>query len=86
MSEKPSVLVTRKLPDAVEARLARDYRARFNPEDRLYTTAELLAEAGRAKRPLDFASGEDMARIVTESMIMPDDIRGLFVRAVMGEL
>jgi len=43
MSEKPVVLVTRKLPEAVEARLARDYQARFNPEDRLYTTGELLA-------------------------------------------
>ena len=43
MSEKPVVLVTRRLPEAVEARLARDYRSRFNPEDRLYTTEELLA-------------------------------------------
>lgn len=43
MSEKPVVVVGRKLPEAVEARLARDYRAAFNPEDRLYTTDELLA-------------------------------------------
>ena len=48
MSQKPVVLVTRKLPEAVEARLARDYQARFNPEDRLYTTAELLAQADMA--------------------------------------
>jgi lactate dehydrogenase-like 2-hydroxyacid dehydrogenase len=45
MSEKPVVLVTRKLPEAVEARLARDYRARLNAEDSLYTTEELLALA-----------------------------------------
>ncbi len=45
MSEKPTILVTRKLPEAVEARLARDYTARFNADDRLYTTEELLALA-----------------------------------------
>lgn len=47
---------------------------------------ELLAESERAKRPLDFATGDDMARIVDGSMIMPDEIRALFIRAVQGEL
>ncbi|HSS62860.1 MAG TPA: D-glycerate dehydrogenase, partial [Gammaproteobacteria bacterium] len=42
MSQKPAVLVTRKLPEAVEARLRRDYTPEFNPEDRLYSTEELL--------------------------------------------
>ncbi len=46
--EKPSVLVTRKLPDAVEARLARDYRASFNQADRLYSSDELVALAETA--------------------------------------
>ncbi len=46
--EKPSVLVTRKLPDAVEARLARDYRASFNTADRLYSSDELVALAAAA--------------------------------------
>lgn len=45
MSTKPAVLVTRKLPDAVEARIAADYDADFNPTDALYTTDELLARA-----------------------------------------
>jgi len=45
MSAKPAVLVTRKLPDAVEARIAADYDADFNPTDALYTTDELLARA-----------------------------------------
>ena len=36
MSDKPPiVLVTRKLPDAVEDRLGRDYQARLNPDDAL---------------------------------------------------
>ncbi len=42
MSKKPTILVTRKLPANVEARLLRDYDARLNADDRLYTSAELL--------------------------------------------
>jgi lactate dehydrogenase-like 2-hydroxyacid dehydrogenase len=42
---KPVVLVTRKLPDDVEARLARDYEARLNPDDKLYPRDELVARA-----------------------------------------
>jgi lactate dehydrogenase-like 2-hydroxyacid dehydrogenase len=45
MSGRPVVLVGRKLPDAVEARLARDYEPRLNPDDRLYTGEELIAMA-----------------------------------------
>lgn len=42
MSGKPVVLVTRKLPDEVQARLARDYEPRFNAEDRSYSSDELV--------------------------------------------
>ncbi|MDH3582527.1 MAG: D-glycerate dehydrogenase [Hyphomicrobiales bacterium] len=42
---KPTVLVTRKLPDAVEARASRDYDARLNPDDALYEPDELIARA-----------------------------------------
>jgi lactate dehydrogenase-like 2-hydroxyacid dehydrogenase len=45
MTDKPIVLVTRKLPAAVEDRLERDYRALLNREDRQYGTDELLAMA-----------------------------------------
>ena len=45
MPETPVVLVTRKIPANVEARVSRDYQARLNPEDRLYSTGELLAAA-----------------------------------------
>ncbi len=45
MSQKPAVLVTRKLPQAVEARLRQDYRPEFNEEDRLYPVDELLERA-----------------------------------------
>ncbi len=43
MSAKPAVFVTRKLPDAVHERLLRNYDARLNLADKLYSTAELLA-------------------------------------------
>jgi lactate dehydrogenase-like 2-hydroxyacid dehydrogenase len=45
MTEKPAVLVTRMLPDAVEARISRDYDARLNPDDRFYGPDELIARA-----------------------------------------
>jgi glyoxylate reductase len=46
MTVRPAILVTRKLPDAVTARLSRDYRATLNPADRRYGTDELIAAAG----------------------------------------
>ncbi len=49
MSPKQTVLVTRKLPSAVEARLQRDYDARLNPDDRLYTRDELIERARGAQ-------------------------------------
>ena len=48
MSDRPTVLVTRKLPDAVEERLRRDYDPRFNPEDRRYSDDELVERAQEA--------------------------------------
>ena len=42
---KPFVLVTRKLPDAVEDRLRRDYDPFLNPQDVLYSSEELIARA-----------------------------------------
>jgi len=35
LASKPTILVTRKLPPAVEARATRDYDARLNPDDRI---------------------------------------------------
>jgi lactate dehydrogenase-like 2-hydroxyacid dehydrogenase len=42
---KPVVLVTRKLPEAVEDRLRRDYDPRLNPEDVLYSGDEIVERA-----------------------------------------
>jgi lactate dehydrogenase-like 2-hydroxyacid dehydrogenase len=41
-AEKPTVFVTRRLPEAVEERLMRDYDARLNDADRPYGPDELI--------------------------------------------
>jgi len=48
MSNKPVVLVTRKLPAAVEQKLAENFAAILNPDDKLYSTVELLELAAGA--------------------------------------
>ena len=48
MTHKPVVLVTRKLPEAVEQKLAQDFEPILNPDDKLYSVDELLELAGRA--------------------------------------
>ena len=45
MADRSAIFVTRKLPDAVTARLTRDYRATLNPDDRPVSGAELVAGA-----------------------------------------
>jgi lactate dehydrogenase-like 2-hydroxyacid dehydrogenase len=45
MSDKPVILVTRKLPEVVEARINRDYEGRLNPNDALYSKDELIERA-----------------------------------------
>jgi lactate dehydrogenase-like 2-hydroxyacid dehydrogenase len=48
ITEKPIVLVTRKLPDAVEDRLRRDYTPRLNRDDRPYGADELIGRSAGA--------------------------------------
>jgi len=48
MSNKPVVLVTRKLPAAVEQKLAENFATILNPDDKLYSTGELLELAAGA--------------------------------------
>lgn len=48
MDNKPVVLVTRRLPAAVEQKLGERFTTLLNPEDRLYSSAELLNLAAQA--------------------------------------
>ncbi len=45
MSSSAKIFVTRKLPPAVEKRLAETYQCDFNSDDRLYTREELVQRA-----------------------------------------
>ena len=48
MPSKPAILVTRKLPEAVEARASRDYRARLNSADAALDGDGLVRAAAEA--------------------------------------
>jgi lactate dehydrogenase-like 2-hydroxyacid dehydrogenase len=45
MTEKPKLLVARKLPPEVSARAARDYDAALNEDDAIYEDAEIVVRA-----------------------------------------
>lgn len=74
MSEKPVVLVGRKLPEAVEARLARDYQPRLNPDDRLYTGEELIALAEGAAAVLPCHTEHLTAAVIAQ---LPQSVRAI---------
>lgn len=64
---KSLVLVTRKLPEAVENRLARDYVPRLNEKDRLYSSEQLIALAEGADAILPCHT-EHLSRAVIERL------------------
>jgi lactate dehydrogenase-like 2-hydroxyacid dehydrogenase len=69
---KPSILLTRKLPDDVEERASQLFEARLNPEDRLYSPEELRAAAegfdGLLITPAEKMTAENVKRL-------PDSVR-----------
>jgi lactate dehydrogenase-like 2-hydroxyacid dehydrogenase len=74
MNCKPTVLVTRKLPTAVETRLAQNYTARFNETDKLYTPEELLTLAVGADALLITPKDQLTADVIEK---LPDTIRAI---------
>ena len=56
MTDKPVVLVTRRLPEAVEDRLRRDFEPLLNPDDRRYDADELIARSADAEAVLTCAT------------------------------
>ena len=67
MNTRPTVLVTRKLPDAVEERLTRDYMPNLNQDDHPYTAEELLLGSQEADALIitgqDSLSGETISQL-----------------------
>lgn len=74
MSKKPVVVVTRKLPPAVEDRLRRDYDPRLNEEDRLYSTDELIERAKGADAILPCHTEHFSADVIAR---LPDSVRAI---------
>ncbi len=72
MSEKPVILVTRKLPEAVEDRLKRDYDPRLNADDRQYSSDEIIAMAAGADGILPCHTEKFTAYVIGR---LPDSIR-----------
>ena len=72
--DKPRILVTRKLPDAVEARLARDYDAKFNPDDTAYDT-EKLVELSQDREAMLICGTDKFPCEVIERL--PEDLKAI---------
>jgi lactate dehydrogenase-like 2-hydroxyacid dehydrogenase len=72
MSPKPTILVTRKLPTAVETRLQRDYDARLNPDDLLYTPDQLVERARGAQAILPCHTEHLRADVIER---LPSEVR-----------
>jgi len=73
-ASKPVVFITRKLPDAVEERLQRDYQPRLNLDDRVYGPDELIEGSADAEAILTCATDLWPAELILR---LPDDVRAL---------
>ena len=71
---KPVILVTRKLPDAVEDRLRRDYEPILNPTDRLYSSAEIIETAAQVDAILPCHTEKFSAEVIEQ---LPDNVKAI---------
>lgn len=73
-SAKPRLLVTRRLPPDVEARLLRDYDAEFNPANGVMTPDDLIARArgkdGLLVTPADRLNADIIGRLPSSIRIV----------------
>lgn len=74
MSKKPVVLVTRRLPLAVEQRLQRDYDAHLNADDELYSSDRLLALAAAADAIIPCHTESLNAEVIAR---LPESVRAI---------
>jgi lactate dehydrogenase-like 2-hydroxyacid dehydrogenase len=74
MRTKPVVLVTRRLPQAVEQRLQRDYDARLNLKDEVYSGDRLLALAAGADAIIPCHTESLNAEVIAR---LPESIRAI---------
>ena len=69
---KPVVLVTRKLPNAVEDRLRRDYSPILNPDDILYSSDEIIERAKGADAIMPCHTEQFNAAVIRR---LPESVR-----------
>ncbi len=74
MSDKPVIVVARKMPQAVEERLRRDYDPRFNERDRVYTADELIERTSGADAILACHTERLSAQVIAR---LPDSVRAI---------
>ena len=74
MHSKPVVLVTRRLPQAVEERLQRDYEARLNSRDEVYGSDQLIALADGAQAIIPCHTERLNAEVIDR---LPDSVRAI---------
>jgi len=71
---KSVVLVTRKLPNAVEERLQRDYDPILNPDDALYSSDEIIDRAKNADAILPCHTEKFTAEVIAR---LPERVRAI---------
>ena len=71
---KPVILVTRKLPTAVEARLLRDYEPILNSDDKLYTSEEIINRAKEADAILPCHTEKFTSQVIAQ---LPERVRAI---------
>ncbi len=72
MSDKPALLIARRLTDAVQARAARDYRVVLNEADRVFSRDELIAHCQQVDAVLPCHSEHFSAEVIAA---LPDRLR-----------
>lgn len=72
MPKKPRLLVTRLLPPEVEARIARDYDAIVNPDDRIWTADGMIERAAGCDAILLTTTETMDAEVIAR---LPDSVR-----------
>ncbi len=72
MPEKPKLLITRRLRDAVQARAARDYQVLTNAEDRVFTRDELIEKCQQVDAVLPCHSEHFSADVIAA---LPDHLK-----------
>jgi lactate dehydrogenase-like 2-hydroxyacid dehydrogenase len=68
------VLVTRRLPAAVEARLERDYAARLNPRDIVYSSREIIELCNGVAAIIPCHTEKLTAEVIDQ---LPDSVRAI---------